>query len=142
MEFPAGFHDPSSWHSFFNYHLLSPHHFLPENHVHWRETPESHIYSADLPGVEKEKIRVEVEDSRYLIIRTEGGNDDESMPATRSFMRKFRLPGMVDVDGISAGYRDGVLTVTVPRSFVRRRGVLLINPTEILDRVSFGASAA
>nr|GMD91773.1 15.4 kDa class V heat shock protein [Ipomoea batatas] len=142
MEFTAGFH-PSSLHSFFNYHLLSPHHFLPENYVHWRQTPESHIYSADLPGVEKEKIRVEVEDSRYLIIRTEGGNDvdDESTPpATRSFMRKFRLPGMVDVDGISAGYRDGVLTVTVPRSFVRGR--LLIHPTHVLDSLSFGASAA
>nr|GMD92986.1 15.4 kDa class V heat shock protein [Ipomoea batatas] len=98
-----------------------------------------HIYT----GVEKEKIRVEVEDSRYLIIRTEGGNnvDDESTPAaTRSFMRKFRLPGMVDVDGISAGYRDGVLTVTVPRSFVRGR--LLIHPTHVLDSLSFGASAA
>jgi len=22
----------------------------PENHVSWSETPESHIYSADLPG--------------------------------------------------------------------------------------------
>lgn len=95
-----------------------------------------------MTGVEKEKIRVEVEDSRYLIIRTEAGNDDdeESTPPARSFMRKFRLPGMVDVDGISAGYRDGVLTVTVPRSFVRRG--LLIHPADIQDRVSFGASAA
>ncbi|KAM0943809.1 putative small heat shock protein HSP20 [Dioscorea sansibarensis] len=91
---------------------------LPSNHVHWSQTPESHLFSADLPGVRREEIRVEVEDSRYLIIRTElFSNEDTS----RGFMRKFRLPQMIDVDGISAGYADGVLTVTVPRSSLRGR---------------------
>ena len=50
----------------------------------------------------------------------------------RSFDRKFRLPGMVDVDGISAEYTDGVLTVTVPRMHTRARpavGLLGAGPT-------------
>ena len=54
---------------------------------------------------------MELEDSRYLIIQTEA--IDESTQPTKIFMRKFQLPGMI---GISAGYEDGVLTVTVPRS--------------------------
>lgn len=75
-------------------------------------------------GVRKEEIRVEVEDGRYLVIRTDLGDDEEvsvEERRRRSFMRKFRLPEMVDVDQISAGYEDGVLTVNVPRRLASRR---------------------
>lgn len=90
-------------------------------------------------GLKKEDIKVEVEDSIYLIIRTKAANE-ESEP-TRSFTRKFRLPGMVDMDGISASYRDGVLTVTVPRTLVRRG--FFIDPNDLPQRmVNLGASAA
>lgn len=89
--------------------------------------------------MKKEEIKVEVEDSNYLIIRTEAAN--ESTEPIRSFMRKFRLPGMVDMDGISACYRDGVLTVTVPRRLVRRG--FFIEPDDLPQRmVNVGASAA
>lgn len=42
---------PPSWHSFFTSPLLFPYQFIPGNYVHWTETPESHIYSADIPGI-------------------------------------------------------------------------------------------
>lgn len=136
MEFSA-FH-PSSWNSLLTSTLLHPYHFIPENYVHWTETPESHIYSADLPGVRKEEIKVEVENSRYLIIRTEGVS--ESTEPAKNFMRKFRLPERVDINGISADYENGVLTVSVPRSFVRR--ALFINPAELQERMGVSARAA
>ncbi|KAL6656632.1 hypothetical protein ACP70R_004412 [Stipagrostis hirtigluma subsp. patula] len=98
------------------------------NHVSWEETAAAHLFSANLPGVRKEEVRVEVEDGRYLVIRTElGGAVDEVSEEgdgdrrRRSFTRKFRLPAMVDVDGISAEYAHGVLTVTVPRMHTRAR---------------------
>lgn len=62
---------------------------------------------------------MEVEDSKYMIIRTEGAavdDDDERRP---EFIRKFRLPEMVDVEGIAAKYEDGVLTVTLGRIRIR-----------------------
>ncbi|KAF7008241.1 hypothetical protein CFC21_023049 [Triticum aestivum] len=81
----------------------------PPNHVSWDETGAAHIYSADLPGVRKEEIRVEIEDGRYLVIRTELDAGDAEVHGRRgSFARKFRLPGMVDADGITAEYGHGV----------------------------------
>lgn len=90
-----------------------------------------------MAGVRKEELRVEVEDSRYLIIRTEAV--DEFSEPVRKFLRKFRLPGRVDLDGISAGYENGVLTVTVPRSL--RRG-FYIDPADVPDRLEVLARAA
>lgn len=81
---------------------------------------------------------MEVEDSKYLIIRTEA--IDESTELARSFKRKFRLPGGIHVDGISAGYEDGVLTVTVPRSF--RRGGFYIDPADVPEHLEVLARAA
>ncbi|TVU38867.1 hypothetical protein EJB05_12262 [Eragrostis curvula] len=105
---------------------LSPATALPPrhqpNHVNWEETAAAHLFSANLPGVRKEDIRVEVEDARYLVIRTElDAAAQQEEEERRSFARKFRLPGMVDADGISAEYAHGVLTVTVPRMHTRLR---------------------
>ena len=94
-------------------------------------------------GVRKEEIKVEVEDSIYLIIRTQRLEDDgdESSPteARRTFMRKFRLPGQVDIERISAGYEDGILTITVPRSLRRS---FFIEPADVPERLDVLARAA
>ncbi|KAK7359761.1 hypothetical protein VNO77_01726 [Canavalia gladiata] len=135
MEFPA-FHS-IPWEYLLSPHLLFHYNFIPQNYVRWTETPESHIFSANIPGVKKEELRVEVEDSRYLIIRTEAM--DESTETARKFERKFRLPGRVDLDAICAGYEDGVLTVTVPGSL--RRG-FYIDPVDVPDSLQALARAA
>ncbi|KAG8385725.1 hypothetical protein BUALT_Bualt03G0075100 [Buddleja alternifolia] len=138
MEVPAFY--PYSRNYFFpSTSYLLPYHFIPENYVHWTQTPDSHIYSADIPGVRKDGIRLEVEDSRYLIIRTEAAGDLAEEPC-RSFSRKFRLPRQVDVDGISAEYVAGVLTVKVPRTLVRRG--FFIDPADRPESVNLLARAA
>ncbi|XP_022777407.1 LOW QUALITY PROTEIN: 15.4 kDa class V heat shock protein [Durio zibethinus] len=140
MQFAFPSYQLSPWHYLLTSPALFSNQLIPENHVHWTENPESHVYSADLPGVRKEEIRVEVEDSRYLIIRTEA--IDESTKPARNFMRKFRLPGMIDLDGISARYEDGVLTVTVPTPRSFRRSGFYNDPSDVPEKLEVVARAA
>ncbi|KAJ4838685.1 hypothetical protein Tsubulata_003117 [Turnera subulata] len=77
------------------------------------------------------------QDSKYLIIRTEAVN--ESTRPAKSFMRKFRLPGRINVDGISAAYEEGVLRVTVPRPFTRRG--FYIDPADVPERLEVGVGS-
>ena len=84
---------------------------------------------------------MEVEDGRYLVIRTEMDAGDADVDVRRSsFARKFRLPGMVDADGISAEYAHGVLTVRVPRMHTRAWPVVsLLGPGPACDPVARAA---
>ncbi|KAJ0450284.1 putative small heat shock protein HSP20 [Helianthus annuus] len=93
-----------------------------------------------LKSVRKEEICVEVKDSRDLIIRTESADDTVTTAGGRTFMKKFRLPDTIDVNGISACYENGVLTVTVPRSFVRRG--FYIEPADLPQQTEVLARAA
>jgi HSP20 family protein len=84
---------------------------------------DSVIVRADLPGVSKENVQVEVEGDALIISgqrreqREEGGDDQSYRLLERSygsFYRSVPLPQGVDPDRIEAGMRDGVLTVTLP----------------------------
>ncbi|KAH0925828.1 hypothetical protein HID58_018084 [Brassica napus] len=91
--------------------------------VDWRETPEAHVFKADLPGMKKEEVKVEIEDDNVLKISGERHVEKEDKSDTwhrveRSsgqFTRKFRLPENVKMDQVKAALENGVLTVTVPK---------------------------
>ncbi|XVE59173.1 hypothetical protein DITRI_Ditri05aG0024400 [Diplodiscus trichospermus] len=91
--------------------------------VDWKETPEEHVFKADLPGMKKEEVKVEIEDDRVLQISGERNVEKEDKNDTwhrveRSsgkFSRRFRLPGNVKMDNVKASMENGVLTVTVPK---------------------------
>ncbi|KAJ7542245.1 hypothetical protein O6H91_10G097200 [Diphasiastrum complanatum] len=44
---------------------------IASTRVDWLETPDAHIFKADLPGLKKEEIKVQVEDGRTLQISGE-----------------------------------------------------------------------
>ncbi|PSR86137.1 HSP20-like chaperone protein [Actinidia chinensis var. chinensis] len=99
--------------------------------VDWKETPEAHVFKADLPGLKKEEVKVEIEDDRVLQIRGERSVEKEEKNDTwhrveRSsgqFMRRFRFPENAKVDEVKASMENGVLTVTVPKEEVKKPDV-------------------
>ncbi|KAI9121544.1 hypothetical protein K1719_008577 [Acacia pycnantha] len=102
--------------------------------VDWRETPEAHVFKADLPGLKKEEVKVEIEDDRVLQISGERNFEKEDKNHTwhrveRSsgkFMRRFRLPENAKMDQVKASMENGVLTVTVPKAEVKKPEVKAI----------------
>ncbi len=70
----------------------------------------------DLPGVNKEDIKVTVtEDGRKLIISARGED--------RKYYKEIDLPAPVDPEKAKATYRNGVLTVELEKKENKRRGV-------------------
>ncbi|KAK4606672.1 hypothetical protein RGQ29_000781 [Quercus rubra] len=96
-----------------------------------QSTPEAHVFRADLPGLNKEEVKVEVEDDRVLQISGERKVEKEEKKDTwhrveRSsgkFLRRFRLPENAKMDQINASMENGVLTVTVPKVEVKKPDV-------------------
>uniref|UniRef100_A0ACD5TQR8 Uncharacterized protein n=1 Tax=Avena sativa TaxID=4498 RepID=A0ACD5TQR8_AVESA len=96
--------------------------------VDWKETPEAHVFKADLPGVKKEEVKVEVEDGNVLVVSGERTKEKEDKNdkwhrverSSGKFARRFRLPDNAKVEEVKAGLENGVLTVTVPKAEVKK----------------------
>jgi len=79
------------------------------------------VVCADLPGLKKEDVHLEVHDDR-LILQGERRNEQtqnegglyRSERSYGSFYRAIPLPDGVDPDQVRASFKDGVLEVTVP----------------------------
>jgi len=80
------------------------------------------ILRAELPGMTEKQIDLKIE-GNTLTLKGERKieNEDKKNNYHRvesfygSFMRSFRLPDTADMDKISADYKNGILTVTLPQ---------------------------
>ncbi|CAL4921934.1 unnamed protein product [Urochloa decumbens] len=96
--------------------------------IDWKETPEAHVFKADLPGLKKEEVKVEVEDGNVLQISGERNKEQEEKNdkwhrverSSGKFLRRFRLPENAKTEQIKASMENGVLTVTVPKEEVKK----------------------
>ncbi len=88
-----------------------------------RETDHEFLIHADLPGISKEDLEITVVDGR-LMIKGQRHRENESKEggahrverAYGTFTRTFDLPAAVDTEAVAATYKDGVLSVTVPKA--------------------------
>lgn len=119
-----------------------------------RETKDSYILEAELPGIRKEDVDIEFQDNTLVlrgkierssqqsdrpqaaenteVVNSESGetsvvqkeNSDKDLTphwwsnerVTGSFSRSFSFPASVQSDAIKASYKDGVLSITVPKA--------------------------
>ncbi len=81
--------------------------------------------SAELPGIDQKDIELSL-DNDVLVIRGEKKNESEHRDRYTyrtertygSFSRAVRLPAEVDADKVDASFKNGVLTVTLPKTAV------------------------
>ena len=87
-----------------------------------RETPEAYIVEADIPGMKKEEVQIEVADNVVTIKGERWGQREEdkenyhiSERRVGSFRRSVAVPGGFQHDKVAAKFENGVLTVTLPK---------------------------
>ncbi len=95
--------------------------FVPSFDV--KETPESYVFRADVPGVKESDLSVTLTGSRLNIGGKREAERRESSDTyycyERSygdFSRTFTLPEGVDANTVHADLKDGVLTVSIMKS--------------------------
>ena len=100
---------------FYNEGRLSP-------NVDVYEKSDKYVINAEIPGLNKEEIKIDVKDGSLTISgekKYEVKNEDENyIRVERSygkFERRFNLPENVNVESVSANYKNGVLEVSLPK---------------------------
>ncbi|GLJ51043.1 hypothetical protein SUGI_1086730 [Cryptomeria japonica] len=103
--------------------------------VDWLDTDEAHIFKANLPGLKKEDVKVQVEEEHVLVISGEFKKDevdknDKWRRLERShgtFSRRFCLPKNAMLDQVKANLTNGMLSVTIPKVADSKPVVIPIN---------------
>ena len=95
--------------------------FAPSMNV--SETELQYEVSADLPGIKPEEVSVELHEGQLTISGKRESEQEETGKTFHrierqygEFRRTIALPLPVDEQKITAAYKDGVLTVVVPKS--------------------------
>ena len=85
------------------------------------ETEDALLLAADVPGVTRDNVELDMRDDTLTIKAQVGANAYEGLRPLYgeynigNFYRRFSLGEVIDRDKISADLKDGVLTVTLPK---------------------------
>jgi HSP20 family protein len=87
------------------------------------ETKDAVMVKAELPGLEAKDIELSIQD-QTLTIKGEKSQEKETKEeryhrierAYGAFARSVRLPSAVDAGTVTAAFKNGVLTVTLPKA--------------------------
>ncbi len=94
-----------------------------------KEHDTSYTLEAEMPGMDEKNLSVKVEDhvlrisSQTVVTNEEKKEEGKYLIRERresSFERSFALPENVDEDNITAEFKNGILTLTIPKSEVAK----------------------
>jgi HSP20 family protein len=85
------------------------------------ETADAFVITAELPGLTREQVRIDVHENRLTLqgrreARVSCDKYHQVERGNGEFLRTFVLPHAVNADAVSADLADGILTITVPKS--------------------------
>ncbi|MDX2480576.1 MAG: Hsp20/alpha crystallin family protein [Desulfuromusa sp.] len=91
------------------------------------ETDAEFCITAEVPGIKREDVKINIED-HVLSIRGENKQEKEEKGKKfhrieryyGSFSRSFSLPENVNEDKIDATFKDGMLTLTIPKTEIKK----------------------
>ena len=88
-----------------------------------REDADNFVIRAELPGLKREDIEVSLQDGALVISgerkveeKQEGVEIHRQERFYGKFQRALTLPELVAADKVKAQYKDGILTVTLPKT--------------------------
>lgn len=87
------------------------------------EGKDKYTVTMELPGVTKDNVKITLQEN-MLTVQGEKKQETESKDdnyhrverSYGSFSRSFRMPSLVKTDKIDANYKDGVLTIVLPKA--------------------------
>jgi len=86
------------------------------------ETEDALVLRADLPDVKAEDIDVRVENNTLTLSGKRNFDKDETVKGWHriersygEFVRSFQVPSTVDTEKVAADYKNGVLTISLPK---------------------------
>ena len=98
------------------------------------ENGDSLVLKAELPGINPDDVEIRVEDNTLYLkgerkfekeVKEQNYHRVERSYGT--FTRSFSLPNSVDADKVGANYKDGVLTLTMPKKEEAKPKTIKIN---------------
>jgi HSP20 family protein len=102
--------------------------------VNIRETEQAFFVEAELPGLTKKDIDITLENNILKLSgerRFEKDTTEESYHRVErsygTFLRTFSLPSQVNAESVKASFKDGVLTIEVPKAEEAKPRKIAIN---------------
>ena len=101
------------------------------------ENGDNLVLKAELPGINPDDVEIRVEDNTLYLkgerkfekeVKEQNYHRVERSYGT--FTRTFSLPNSIDSDKVAATYKDGVLTLTMPKKEEAKPKTIKINVTQ------------
>ncbi len=106
--------------------------FIPPAELH--ETPEAIHLKLEVPGIDANDLDIQVSADAVSVSgerKSESSTEDKGVKRTEfrygRFQRVFQLPARIQNDNVTADYKDGILTITLPKAEGEKTKVVKVN---------------